>query len=229
MITEEALRVSALRSNERFVQAVEFGYDPARQYEPSDLFRKKIRKLYHRANHPYLYKTMRRVASVVLVALLACGVWLSVDATARATFFNWVKEVYEQSVVYRIMPRRTAEILPRYEFGWLPEGFGEPDIYEDGTMYSAVYSNPVTGDGLIFDYCLLNEEAQTEILTQQEPEHLYVNGMAADYYMVTGDSKTNNLLWIDYRASVLCSINSTLCRNDILHIVESIKLVSLTK
>ena len=96
-------------------------------------------------------------------------------------------------------------------------------------MHSAIYSNLATGEGLIFDYSLLNEEVQTEIMTQQEPEHLYVNEMAADYYMATGASKTNNLLWIDHRAGVLCSINSTLCRSDILHMTESIELVNLTK
>ena len=71
MITDEMLRVSAARSSELFIQAVALDYDPTQQYEPSNSFEKKIKRLVHRAKHPYFYRSVQRIASVLLAAILA--------------------------------------------------------------------------------------------------------------------------------------------------------------
>lgn len=229
MITEETLRTSAARSSELFLQAVALDYDPAQAYEPSDLFEKKIKRLFRRAKHPYLYQTMRRVAAIFLASILAGSVYLAVDTEARAAFFGWVRELYENSIVYHVMPSPAADMLPRYELTWLPDGFCESDVYEDDTMYTALYQNPNTGDFFVFDYCLLTEETQTSLFTTQSPEHLLVNGMDADFYAAIDDSDSSNLLWIENEAGVFCSINSTLSKESILRIAEGISFVSATK
>ena len=225
MIIDEMLCTAAAWSSELFVQAVALDYDPAQQYEPSELFQKKIKRLFRRAKHPYLYQTMRRVAAIFLAAILAGSVYLAVDTEARAAFFGWVRELYEHSFVYHVMPNHATDMLPRYELTWLPDGFGEPDVNEDDTMYSALYENPNTGDFFVFDYCILTEETQMEIFTIQPPEHLLVNGADADFYAAPNDSDSSNLLWVETETGVLCSINSTLSKEDILHIAEGISLV----
>ena len=100
MITDEMLRSSAARSSELFAHTIASDYDPVQQYEPSDLFEKKIRKLFHRAKHPYFYKAIRRVASIFLAAILVGSIYLAVDTEARASFLGWVKEVYETFFIY---------------------------------------------------------------------------------------------------------------------------------
>ena len=229
MITDEMLRSSAVQSSELFVHTITSDYDPVQQNEPSNLFEKKIWKLLRHAKRPYFYKIIRRIASIFLAAILAGSIYLAIDTEARAAFLGWIKDVYEHSIVYRIMPSSAAKALPQYELTWLPDGFGEPDVYENVFMYSALYSNPKTGKVLIFDYYLLSEETQSEIITMQTPEHLQINSMDAEYYAASGESASNNLIWIDAHAGVLCSINSSLSREDIIHIAENIVLVNLTK
>lgn len=229
MITEEMLRTSAARSSELFVQALALDYDPAQQYEPTDLFKTRIKRLFRRAKHPYLYQTMRRVAAILLAAILAGSVYLAVDTEARAAFFGWIKEVYEHSTIYRTMPNHASDTLPRYELTWLPDGFGEPDVYEDDTTYSALYENPNTGDVFIFGYGLLTDERQTVLFTTQQPEHLLVRGADADFYAADDNSDFSNLLWIDADTGVFCTIDGTLNKDVILHIAESIYLVNPTK
>lgn len=228
MITDEMLRSSAARSSELFAHTITSDYDPAQQYEPSDLFEKKIRKLFHRAKHPYFYKAIQRIASIFLAAILIGSMYLAVDTEARAAFLDWIKEVYEHSIVYRIMPSSAAKDLPHYELTWLPDGFGEPDIYENETVYSALYQNSSTGEIVIFDYYRLSSEVQAKLFTDQQPEHVLVNGIIADFYAASSDSEPNNLLWIDTEAGVFCAIDSNLSKDVILHIAESIYLVTIT-
>ena len=228
MITDEMLRSSAARSSELFAHTITSDYDPAQQYEPSDLFEKKIRKLFHRAKHPYFYKAIQRIASIFLAAILIGSMYLAVDTEARAAFLDWIKEVYEHSIVYRIMPSSAAKDLPHYELTWLPDGFGEPDIYEIETVYSALYQNSSTGEIVIFDYYRLSSEVQAKLFTDQQPEHVLVNGIIADFYAASSDSESNNLLWIDTEAGVFCAIDSNLSKDVILHIAESIYLVTIT-
>ena len=229
MITDEMLRISAARSSELFIRAVAYDYDPTQQYEPSNSFEKKIKRLSRKAKHPYFYRAAQRIASVFLAAVLAGTMWLSVDEKARAAFFGWVRETYEHSIVYHVMPSCAPKSLPQYELAWLPDGFGEPNVYERETTYSALYENSDTGDVFIFGYCLLTEERQTELFTTQQPEHLVVNGADADFYAAIDDSDSSNLLWVDAKAGVLCTIDSTLRKEDILHIAESMYLVNPTK
>lgn len=228
MITDEMLRSSAARSSELFAHTITSDYDPAQQYEPSDLFEKKIRKLFHRAKHPYFYKAIQRIASIFLAAILIGSMYLAVDTEARAAFLDWIKEVYEHSIVYRIMPSSAAKDLPHYELTWLPDGFGEPDIYENETVYSALYQNSSTGEIVIFDYYRLSSEVQAKLFTDQQPEHVLVNGIIADFYAASSDPESNNLLWIDTEAGVFCAIDSNLSKDVILHIAESIYLVTIT-
>ena len=223
-MTEKLLRAAAARAGERLAQAAALGYDPAQPYEPSDAFARKLRRLFRRARHPYLRRALQRVAAVFLAALIAGAAWLAVDARAREAFFGWIVEIREHSVNYYAAPNHASTVLPRLTLTWLPDGLGEPDVYEDDTMYNAVYENPATGDALVIEYCLLTEETQTEYFTTQPPERLQVNGASADFYAADGSSDFSNLIWIDPETGVLCAIDGSLNKEDILHIAEGMIL-----
>lgn len=101
MITEEMLCAAVARSCELYTADLESGYNADVLHEFSPAFEKKIRKLKRRADHPAFYRTMNRVASILLAILIAIGAWISVDAEARAAVVGWVKEIYETYFVYR--------------------------------------------------------------------------------------------------------------------------------
>lgn len=82
MITEEMLCAAAARSCELYTADLESGYNADVLHEFSPAFEKKIRKLKRRADHPAFYRTMNRVASILLAILIAIGAWISVDTEA---------------------------------------------------------------------------------------------------------------------------------------------------
>lgn len=100
MITEEMLCAAAARSCEIYVSYLERGYTPENQHEFSLQFEKKIKKLKRKADHPVFYHATKRIASIVLAILITGGVWITVDAEARAAFVGWVKEIYGTYFVY---------------------------------------------------------------------------------------------------------------------------------
>ena len=62
MITEEMLRAAAAGAWERYYARLTAEYAPGRPFPVSEGFEKKIRRLKRRADHPVLYRTVRRIA-----------------------------------------------------------------------------------------------------------------------------------------------------------------------
>lgn len=130
MITDERLRAAAEKSSNLYLRYMEEGYDAIRPHEFSEPFERKIRKLKKRADHPYFYKMMHKVAVIILAVLIGGSAWLAVDTEARASFFGWVKEVYEELFIYHFEDGRTSnEGKNNYYLTWIPEGYTQ--ILED--------------------------------------------------------------------------------------------------
>ena len=96
-----------------------------------------------------------------------------------------------------------------------------------------MYLNSSTGEMLSFDYKQASADTQVQIGGyDDEPvpvsEPCTVNGMTADYYPIS-DSGTSNLIWIDESQGVVFTINSTLEKDVVLHIAESVSLFNSTK
>ena len=130
MITDERLRAAAEKSSDLYLCCMEEGYDAIPPHEFSEPFERKIRKLKKRADHPYFYKMMHKVAVIILAVLIGGSAWLAVDTEARASFFGWVKEVYEELFIYHFEDGRTSnEGKNNYYLTWIPEGYTQ--ILED--------------------------------------------------------------------------------------------------
>jgi len=223
MITDEMLCTAAARSSELFVQAVALDYDPAQQYEPSELFQKKIKRLFRRAKHPYLYQTMRRVAAIFLAAILAGSVYLAVDTEARAAFFGWIKETYETYFVYRFKDDSTAESAPSVlRPTWLPQGYTEYVVNDAVGTITVVYANDA-GEMLTFRYSQNPKQTDWFIdSTNTIQSNAIINGNQADVFISTNPSVSSAILWTrpDHTAFY---ISGFLSENDLIKVAESIQ------
>ena len=88
---EEVLARSAEISNGVYVDAMLSMYDGSK-HAFSAGFEEKLARLKRRAEHPYVRRALRSVASIVLAILVTSAVWLTVDTQARAAFIGWIKE-----------------------------------------------------------------------------------------------------------------------------------------
>lgn len=195
MITEEMLRKAAVISSDAFVRSLEANDGDEHIFSPR--FEKKIRKLYRRANHPYLYRIMRRVASILLALLIGGGVWLTVDKEARAAFFGWIKEVYEYAVWYSSGDNRGKSAERKdYYIPVLPEGYEEVFVKEKTDARVEIYRN-ATGQYLQFRYVrgnafsgLLGGGGEVEVQTVA-----VVRGQPANIVLSNNPDIANTIIW----------------------------------
>ena len=71
MIPEEMLRTAAAGAWERYYARLTAEYAPGHTFPVSEAFEKKIRRLKRRADHPVLYRTLKRVAIILLTLFIA--------------------------------------------------------------------------------------------------------------------------------------------------------------
>ena len=222
MITDEMLRASAIRSCEIYVAHLEDGFDPNERHTFSPEFEKKIERLKRGAKHPVFYKTMRRVASIVLAALIAGGAWITVDAEAREAFVGWVKEVYETYMVYIF--NSEAPITGKdvnYRPVWLPDDYVEFYCDDSEDTIFVAYSNSA---GEVMNFSYIHEPDETKWLVDRNNAavtQVEVNGRAAELFISTAPDNANAIMWFDADNTAFY-LSAFLSEADLIRIAESV-------
>ncbi|MBO4915120.1 MAG: DUF4367 domain-containing protein, partial [Oscillospiraceae bacterium] len=166
---------------------------------------------------------LKRVAMFFLALLVGASVWLAVDEGARAAFQRWVREVYENSVVYRFFGS-PEEAFPQYELKWVPEGYElESEIESvdsNNKQKDILYENRETGDSFIFSYQSFSEDISMTIggyedQAMPESEPCTINGLDGTYYPKDCFG-VSNLVWTDDKHGIVLSIDSTLDKDTML-------------
>ena len=222
MITDAMLRRSAAISCDAFIRSVEACYQEEHVFSPA--FEKKIRKLYGRANHPYLYRLVRQVASFLLALLIGGCVWLAVDEEARAAFFGWVKEVYETAIGYHFVGDNVVVEKKEYHIPVLPEGYEEVYTRSIPEGKNMAYRNK-EGKYLQFHYRLGAQELG--LITGggvYQISMITVNGEAARAFVFDAPDIANTVVW--EANDVLFEITGFFSVEELIRLAESVEEVS---
>lgn len=225
MITEEMLCAAAARSCELYTADLESGYNADVLHEFSPAFEKKIRKLKRRADHPAFYRTMNRVASILLAILIAIGAWISVDTEARAAIVGWVKEIYETYFVYRFEGNSNVNRdLVDYRPTLIPSGYTE--FYSDTTegTTTVVYTNK-EDEMLKFSYSH-GPDNTTWFVGVGPPtvQPITINGVAGEAITSTGQGTTTAIMWVTTESTAF-SISGFLSIEDLVAMAESVQII----
>lgn len=223
MITDEMLREAAEKSSKVYVRYLEQGYNPEFQHDFSKNFERKIRKLRRKANHPVLYRSLQRIASILLAIALGGIVWLSVDIEARASFFGWIREFYETYIVYRFEGNHDSNTSSEeYRPTWVPTGYAEFHTSNSEDDFTVIYANDI-GQALTFSYSRETTGSvwyvkNTMISTKQA----YVNDMPADILIADNIETANGIVWVDSQNTAFY-ISGFLDEADLIRMAESVQ------
>ena len=193
----------------------------------SEGFRRKMEALLRRRRRRSIRHTVWRYAAAVLLTVtLTFGAVMAVSPQARAAVVQWVRTVYENSVVYRFFNPAPQGALPRYQLTWLPEGFTEADVFCDEEYYSAIYENVETGQVIIFEYHFMCDGMNVTIAPEESGSitQVEVNGLRGEYYQEPDDADGNLLQFTDETANIIFKISGNIDRDSIFNIAEGVIL-----
>ena len=223
MISEEMLRQAAHEAGNALLAALP---------EPEDCndscskrFETKMVRLIRRTKHPVVYKTLSRVASILLVVMITASVWLSIDARARQVFFGWIRQIGETHYTYHFAGDvQNSSAQRSYEPTWLPENWVEIDRWTDESGFTAVYSDGSTG--LFYFSATLPSGNALIIYEGREGIQTNVNNNPATYYLPTETDGNGVLVWEDSDSHILFSILAAEPVEDLLEIAKSVQMIS---
>ena len=196
MIPEEWLCAAAAGSCEAYVSQLTADFDAGESFVFSNAFEKKIKKLMRRADHPILYRTLKRIAVILLTLLIAGTVWISVDADAMAVFFGWFNEVIGNSFVYHHNESANGNTKPvDYRPLWIPDGYSENtvNVFVDET--TVLYKSEAKGY-LRFSYIISLEKRTWYLdITDADIKDCCVNAQPAQLFISKLDSVASGITW----------------------------------
>lgn len=177
------------------------------------------------------HKVWQRVAAVLIVAILSLSTWLTVDVEARERVFQWLKETYENLIVYRFDGGQTEEAFPTYEPLWIPDGFTiQQSNYNTGHTCD-IYMNENSGEIFLIECSFMDNAAMSMTVNNPsaKPAQYDINGIPGDFYDADENSTNRSLIWVDVGRAMVFDIQGNISEQDMVHIARSLVLSDSTK
>lgn len=227
---EMALRRAAARTNESLLSVLPGPGACERSF--SERFLAKMEKLLKRqSNWRIRHAVLRYAAAILITVSLTLGTLLVFSPEARASLTQWVREKYENGIIYRFHNEPSHKLLPLYELTWIPEGMEQKQIHYNEFSYGTFYYNDETEQGFSLDYSYMDNSSLPTVIPEEgcTVTHTEVNGCPADFYQMLDNRNTNVLVILDEDANIIFSIAANIDKDSIFNIAEHIVLSKTPK
>ena len=190
-------------------------------YQFSPKFEKKLKRLTRRANHPILYRSLRMVASVLLVFMIGFGSILTVSTEAREIVFGWMRVRYQSMYEYFFEGEIENPENVTYYPQWLPEDCKFETSYS--TWGGEVYIYFTPRDSLVqFSYISKSNEKLYMDGVDAEQKDVMINGGSGKLYISHNEGQTSSLIWMNKSRTVLFSISGDYDEDVLIKMAENI-------
>lgn len=219
MISNERLREAARQAEKNLLASLPEPEDCEATFSPK--FKRKMKKLVRRTDHPIRYWVQKTVACFLLVILLGGASVLALSTEARAAFVGWVREVYEIWFVYK--HEGTVQQFPKdvvFQLTWLPDGFTELTRSVSGDPVCFIYEDEDC-NSIMFAYTRNEESSSLYIETNGvDAQIVQIGHLYADLYLDKNINGTNSLAWNNMGTLFLLYGNCS--SDDLIKIAENI-------
>lgn len=223
MIPEDRLAEAAKLSCQLYTDYLTQNYDPGCQHTFTPEFEKKMKRLKRKADHPFLYQSLRRVAAITLALLIGGCAWLAADVDVRAAFVGWIKERYDIFFVYRYNGDSSVKVsneLPADKPTWIPNGYTITEEIDTETRKILIYQNEM---GQLLNVMCCYDPNGTGIFVNAadgEITSATVQEYNADLILFDDSSTANAILWTDQNDNAFY-ISAFLDKDGLLKIANS--------
>lgn len=224
-LTDEVLRDAAIHVRQAMLDSLPADNEYYHQFSPQ--FEAKIAKLHNQTKRRYsIGRFVQRAAAVALAALVGISTWLAVDDGARAATLRWMREIYENSIIFHFFGNKNENANLSYEPAWLPNGCIRETENSNAAGKTIVYHD--VNDELLFFRCYKMHDGlqgQSIFDSDFEVKSAEVNGMNGEFYIPNDPAESSELSWIDEELGIIFSVIGYLSEDDLLKIAESVYLI----
>ena len=190
---ESMIRAAILQQQEEVRQRL----SAVPEETPSPELEARLAGLQKKMVRRQFFNNIGRVSACLLGAVVICfGLLFAFKPTVRAAFVRWVKEIYENTIVYQFYGKPDEEYhMPDIVPGWLPEGMVliQEDFVPDSSC-TRVYENAETGKLIVLGYDIVMEGRNTTVSGMEGYEYEQL-----DIYDINIGTKSKNF-------EVICEI-----------------------
>lgn len=222
MITDEMIVASAKELS--LVMSAAYP-DPAKVAHRFSLrFKRKMKRLVSKTDHPIRYLWVQRVASFILVLFIGFMLVFTISPTVRASVIGWIKAQYGAYIEYFFdehLPD-TAQSKQEYDILYLPTGFVMSQRIALDGFSLVVYSN---ADGNTISFFYSKDPDAGNIMVKEEGatiNEVYVHNYNADVYVPDDPNDATGIIWYDTHNNMMFYISATCSMEEIIEMAESI-------
>lgn len=171
-----------------------------------------------------IWPRVRSAAACFLLAVLLTGsAILTFSVEARAAFFGWVREQYENFYVYFFEGETAVADPVKYELGWLPDGCVYVTTIENESGEIFIYTDE--RDTLIrFSYERAADSSMLSVdVAGNETIPVKINGCPGEISISPSEDETDQIIWIDNETNTLFLISGHFDQEIFIRMAESVK------
>lgn len=220
-MNEEELSRAAARAAELLNEALPRPEDCNHTFSPR--FRRKMRHLLFRQQHPVLTRGLQSAAVLFLTITVLFGSLLTVSTDAREFVSGWVKTRIETIYHFYYEGDAAQADSTEYVLGWIPDGYTLVETVDFPGQRIYNYADADKKWYLSFTYSVDSSDADIFLLnadcTQKE---VTVNGIPATLYIPLNDDNSPDIIWEDREKGVLFILTAHVSEDVLIKMAENI-------
>lgn len=182
-------------------------------HEFSETFKAKLRELIRTTRKKNSRNAMRSIAAIFLLITMCASLLMYTDPEVHAAIARWIREVRENSIIYRYPTETEAETnsLPKMRPSVLPEGYVEVDWVDMGNIHIVLFRNDADPKhDIVLEYYVRTSTTQTQYFNSAnfETRKLFVNSNEAYLHIDLSGSSANEIIWILDAYDVVCKFSA---------------------
>ena len=220
-MNEEELSRAAARAAELLNEALPRPEDCNHTFSPR--FRRKMRYLLFRQNHPVLTRGLQSAAVLFLTITVLFGSLLTVSTDAREFVFGWVRGQFGSGFIYTFDGDAAPSEIPQYCLGWIPDGYTQDFTSELEGGKILIYGN-AEGKQMLFAYSSASTGTvfalhQTDDCIQED---VSINGMTGTIYISPRENEPSAIVWIDPERNIVFDIGAVVDPQALIKMAENV-------
>lgn len=220
-MNEEELSRAAARAAELLNEALPRPEDCNHTFSPR--FRRKMRHLLFRQNHPVLTRGLQSAAVLFLTITVLFGTLLTVSTDAREFVSGWVRGQFGSGFIYTFDGDAAPSEIPQYCLGWIPDGYTQDFTSELEGGKILIYGN-AEGNQMLFAYSSASTGTvfalhQTDDCIQED---VSINGMTGTIYISPRENEPSAIVWIDPERNIVFDIGAVVDPQALIKMAENV-------